>query len=163
MKTFLHFLPFISLFALASQPSAAIAREEIASVVREPHASSRSIEPGNALLTTASEKEERPVRIITKKSISGPAGSHTVRGALVTYTISAHIEGMEPISDFRLSSPIDPKAQYVSGSLRLNGNLLTDANDHDEGRASNQRIDVALAEAPAGSVYEVAYTVMITG
>ena len=132
-------------------------------MIAEPHASSRSIEPGNALQNTASEKEERHVRIITKKSISGPAGSHTVSGALVTYTISAHIEGKEPISDFRLSSPIDPKAQYVSGSLRLNGNLLTDANDHDEGRASNQRIDVALAEAPAGSVYEVAYTVMITG
>ena len=163
MSTIFTWLQMISLIALVSQPSAATAREKTASVVPDSRAHLRSIGLDNASVLSATEREGAHVRIITRKNITGPAGSHTVSGALITYTIVAHIEGKESISDLKLSAPIDQKAQYVSGSLRLNGNLLTDANDLDEGHASNQRVDVALAEAAAGSIYEVAYTVMIVG
>ena len=166
MRTFLNCSQFVLLTALAMQPSVVIAREDVATNFPDAATSSQithRTRASNAFTRSADEGEKANVRIMTRRSISGPAGSHAIIGAEVTYTIVAQIEGREPISDLKLSAPIDPKTQYVSGTLRLNGNLLTDANDRDEGHASNQRIDVALVEAPAGSMYEVVYTVMITG
>ena len=166
MRTFLNCPRFVLLTALAMQPSAVMAREDVATNFADAATSSQTTNrtrASNALTRSADGGEKANVRILTRRTISGPAGSHAIIGAEVTYTIVAQIEGMEPISDLKLSAPIDPKTQYVSGTLRLNGNFLTDASDRDEGHASNQRIDVALAEAPAGSIHEVSYTVMIVG
>jgi uncharacterized repeat protein (TIGR01451 family) len=91
-------------------------------------------------------------------------GARAVPGAAIDYVIEVLATGRGGARSALLADPIPANTRYVPGSLRLNGRVLTDEDDGDEGsyRAAVDEIAVALGELDVGDpARQIQFTVII--
>jgi hypothetical protein len=84
-----------------------------------------------------------------------------VAGTIVTYTLEARIGTGATARQARITDVIPVGANYLDGSLRLDGAPLTDADDGDAGRFANNAIEVELGDLAAQSSRTVTFQVRI--
>jgi uncharacterized repeat protein (TIGR01451 family) len=91
--------------------------------------------------------------VLTKSAIvSDPyGGTNPVPGAVVTYTIVAHVTGSGTAASLTVTDAFPTGTTYQASSLTLGGAVLTDAADSDAGTASTTGITVALGNVTGGS------------
>lgn len=108
------------------------------------HASQSALDSITASLAT--------VTLIKSAVITDQFGStNPLPGAVVTYTIVAHVSGSGTAGAIHVVDVIPIGTTYQPGTLALNGTSLTDAADSDAGMASSTGIDVALGNVTSGS------------
>lgn len=78
-------------------------------------------------------------------------GTNPVPGALVTYTIVAHVTGSGTAGSLTITDSFPAGTTYQASSLTLGGTALTDTADSDAGTASATGITVALGSVAGGS------------
>lgn len=89
-------------------------------------------------------------------------GTGAVKGSVATFTIEANVTGSGEVRNLTVTDPIPAGTTYAPGSLRLDGNPLTDAADGDAGTAANPSgINVRLGTAPAGTRRSISFNVVI--
>jgi len=84
-----------------------------------------------------------------------------VSGATIDFSITARVTGSGSIKALLVSDEVPGGTAFVPGSLRLDGQALTDAEDEDAGRADGREIHVAIASAAAGTARQIMYSVRI--
>lgn len=111
------------------------------------------------LLTTAVAS----VQLVKSVSLRDPfGGTGAVKGTVATFTIEANVTGSGEVRNLVITDPIPAGTTYAPGSLRLDGNPLTDAADSDAGTGSNAAgINVRLGTAAAGTRRSVTFNVVI--
>jgi len=104
--------------------------------------------------------------LLTKSAtvLDPSGGDRAVPGAEIVYTVQVVAEGTGPATEALFQDAIPNDTRYVSGSLRLNGAVLTDASDIDAGefeaQASAIIVDLGTL-APGDAVQQVQFTVTI--
>ena len=88
-------------------------------------------------------------------------GTQPVPGATVTFTITATVSGTGTADSLHVTDTIPVGTTYQTGTLRLDGSPLTDANDSDAGVASSSGIDVNLGNVTGGTSRNVSFDVKI--
>lgn len=89
-------------------------------------------------------------------------GTGAVKGTVATFTIEATVGGSGAVNNLTITDPIPTGTTYAPGSLRLDGNPLTDAADSDAGTGSNTSgINVRIGNAPAGTRRSVSFNVVV--
>lgn len=78
-------------------------------------------------------------------------GTNPVPGALVTYTIVAHVTGSGTAGGLAVTDAFPTGTTYQANSLTLGGTALTDTADSDAGTASATGISVTLGNVAGGS------------
>jgi uncharacterized repeat protein (TIGR01451 family) len=87
--------------------------------------------------------------------------ARAIKGATVTYTLAAKLAGEGVAHDLVVTDPIPPGSTYVPGSLRLNGESLTDSADADIGQAGAEGVVVRLGDVAAPALRTVTFQVLI--
>ncbi|ADH64645.1 conserved repeat domain protein [Allomeiothermus silvanus DSM 9946] len=88
-------------------------------------------------------------------SISGKPGE------VLEYCIAYRNQGTQAVTQVVITDPIPFFSAYVTGSLRLNGTILTDGADADAGEVSSGLVVVRVGSVSAGGQGEVCYRVKI--
>jgi len=88
-------------------------------------------------------------------------GAKPVPGAVVTYTITAAINGSGQANSLHVTDAIPTGTTYQPGTLKLDGNALTDASDADAGIAGSSGVDVNLGTVNGGTTKVVKFNVKI--
>ena len=85
-----------------------------------------------------------------------------VPGSIVTFTIVAEVSGSGSVSDLVVADIIPDGTTYVTGSLALDGDPLTDAAGDDAGEASDaDGITVDLGSVSAPATQSISFNVTI--
>lgn len=106
------------------------------------------------------------VALVKSATIADPAGgTRAVPGALINYQILVNVSGSGTARAFNIDDAIPANTTYLAGSLRLDGNALTDAADADFGEfqaGTAPRVRIALGDlTQASGAHTVAFTVTI--
>jgi uncharacterized repeat protein (TIGR01451 family) len=102
------------------------------------------------------------ITLVKSATVSDPFGGTTsVPGSIITYTLLATVTGNGSLSNVSITDPIPANAQYVAGSMTLQGATLTDAADADQGNFNGSRINVGLGNVPAGQTRTVTFRVRV--
>lgn len=102
------------------------------------------------------------VSLTKAASIADPfGGSQPVPGAVVTYTLTATVNGSGQVENLHVTDAYPAGTTYETGTLNLNAAALTDAADADAGTASGTGIDVNLGTVPGGTTKVVKFNVKI--
>lgn len=102
------------------------------------------------------------VTLLKWASVEDPfGGSAAVPGATVTYSIQTLVTGSADLSGLVVTDAIPARTTYRPGTLRRDGNALTDAADDDAGEASMAGIRVNLGTLAGGSSSTVSFSVSI--
>ncbi|MEP5727038.1 MAG: hypothetical protein ABJ311_11520, partial [Erythrobacter sp.] len=89
-------------------------------------------------------------------------GDGAVPGAVVTFTITANVEGSGSVDDLIITDAIPAGTTYNPGTLALEGSGLTDAVGDDAGDASNTTgITVDLGTVAGGTSQSITFDVTI--
>ncbi|HEX8388549.1 MAG TPA: hypothetical protein VF636_05995 [Sphingomonas sp.] len=88
-------------------------------------------------------------------------GARPLPGATVTYSLRATVNGTGTISNIRVADTIPAGTSYRAGTLRLDGQPLSDAVDGDAGNVSASGLAVALGDVAAGASRTVDFQVVI--
>jgi len=78
-------------------------------------------------------------------------GANPVPGAVVTYSIVAHVAGSGTVGGLTVTDAFPTGTTYQASSLTLGGTALTDTADSDAGTASATGITVTLGSVAGGS------------
>jgi uncharacterized repeat protein (TIGR01451 family) len=106
--------------------------------------------------------ESTSVSFVKSASVADPFGGTTQGpGAIVTYTLTATVNGTGSLSNLRIADPIPAGTTYKPGSLTLDAAPLTDAADLDAGSFGANAVAVALGTVAAGTVKTVTFQVKI--
>jgi uncharacterized repeat protein (TIGR01451 family) len=96
------------------------------------------------------------------QSVAAPDGStRPVRGAVITYTLTATFRDAAAVRDAAVSDPIPERTDYVVGSLTLDGVGLSDEADDDAGRFDGSAVRVALGSVSAPATHSIRFQVTI--
>lgn len=87
--------------------------------------------------------------------------ANAIPGATITYTLVFAVTGSGDLAGAQIVDPVPAGTSYVAGSLRLDGNSLTDASDADAGRFGSNQIEVALGTVSAPATHTVVFSVTI--
>lgn len=110
----------------------------------------------------ASGADQTSVTLEKSQKVEAPDGSdRPVHGALVVYTIDAHIAGTGAARGATIADPIPDGTDYVPGSLSLDGTKLSDAPDGDAGTITTAGVEVALGDVTAPATRTLSFTVKI--
>ena len=102
------------------------------------------------------------VALVKSASVRDPFGGNTiVPGSEITYTLVSTVSGNGSLNNLSINDPIPASAQYVAGSITLDGIALTDAADADRGNFNGTRISVGLGTVPSGQVNTVTFKVRV--
>ena len=102
------------------------------------------------------------VSLVKSASVVDPfGGSQPVPGAVVTYTLTATVNGSGQADALHVTDVIPAGTTYQAGTLTLDSAALTDANDVDAGQASASGVDVNLGTVAGGSSKVVKFNVKI--
>ncbi|MCL6568306.1 MAG: hypothetical protein K6T35_05370 [Meiothermus silvanus] len=82
-------------------------------------------------------------------------------GEVLEYCIAYRNQGTQAVTQVVITDPIPFFSAYVTGSLRLNGTILTDGADADAGEVSSGLVVVRVGSVSAGGQGEVCYRVKI--
>lgn len=88
-------------------------------------------------------------------------GTQPVPGAVITYSLVATVSGSGQADGLHVTDAIPAGTTYQAGSLKLQGAVLTDASDADQGVASASGIDVNLGTVAGGNTRTVSFNVKI--
>lgn len=91
------------------------------------------------------------------KLVDGHDRVTTAPGQPLDYTISFRNSGDIPARGVVLRDDMPDGLEYVAGTLRLGGRLLTDASDADEGSLAGRRLEVRVASVAIGELVEVSF------
>jgi len=89
-------------------------------------------------------------------------GQRPIRGARVRYTLVARAVGTSPVANVVLSDAIPEGAQYLPGTLTLDGSALSDGPDADPGQAGARGIVVNLAAPSPGARHTVTFDTLVS-
>ena len=84
-------------------------------------------------------------------------GSDPMTGSTISYTLSVSVTGGGTATGLVITDPIPANTTYRSGTLRLNGNLLSDVSDGDAGDVGITTVDtvtVTLGDVAGGSAVQ---------
>lgn len=99
--------------------------------------------------------------LVKSQSVLAPDGSASaVSGAVVTYTLAARFP-TTPTRAARIVDPIPAGVAYLPGSLTLDGETLTDADDADPGAVANGAVSVRLGDMTAAAVRTVSFKIRL--
>lgn len=102
------------------------------------------------------------VSLVKTAEVSDPFGGTTVvPGAIVTYTITASVDGSGSVDDLVVTDAYPTGTSYTAGTLTLDGTSLTDAAGDDAGAADASGISVDLGTVAGGSSAVVTFQVAI--
>ncbi|KSB87753.1 hypothetical protein AS593_00560 [Caulobacter vibrioides] len=87
--------------------------------------------------------------------------ARAVAGSTITYTLAASIQGRGVAQAVTVSDPIPAGATYVAGSLRLDGQALTDQSGDDAGELAGGAVSVRLGDVVAPAQRVVTFQVVI--
>ncbi len=94
------------------------------------------------------------------QSVASPGGgTRAVRGAIVTYTLTARFTRACAAVD--LSDTVPAGTRFVPGSIALDDQPLSDAADGDAGRLDGDTVRVALGDMTAGAVRTIRFNAII--
>lgn len=88
-------------------------------------------------------------------------GDQPVPGAVVTYTLVASVDGSSSVEGLTITDPVPDDTTYSNGTLTLDGGLLSDADDADEGTADANAISVILGTVSGGTSHTITFQVTI--
>ncbi|HEU4742490.1 MAG TPA: SdrD B-like domain-containing protein [Meiothermus sp.] len=80
---------------------------------------------------------------------------------VLEYCITYRNQGTQAVTQVVISDPIPFFSSYVTGSLRLNGTILSDGFDADAGEVSSGLVVIRVGNVSAGGRGEVCYRVQI--
>lgn len=75
-----------------------------------------------------------------------PEEPKTNKGAKIRYKLTVNVTGEATAEKVKIKDQIPAGTDYVSGTIRLNGNLLTDNEDNDSGKFTNGEVVVNLGD-----------------
>jgi uncharacterized repeat protein (TIGR01451 family) len=102
------------------------------------------------------------VNLIKAASIADTfGGTSAVPGSVVTFTITANIEGSGSVDNLVVTDSIPPGTSYNTGTLALNGSALTDVTGDDAGEASSTAVSIDLGTVAGGSSHAITFDVTI--
>lgn len=102
------------------------------------------------------------VDLVKAASVVDPfGGSDPVPGAIVTFTITANVQGSGSVDNLVVSDAIPTGTTYTPGTLELDGAALTDASGDDAGEASAAGISVDLGTVAGGTTQSITFDVTI--
>ena len=102
------------------------------------------------------------VALTKAQAVADPfGGTRVVPGSVVTYTLTATVNGSGSVAGLAISDAVPTGSSYVPGSITLGGTGRTDAADGDEARFDNRVVNVALGTVPAGQTRAVTFRVKI--
>lgn len=89
-------------------------------------------------------------------------GEAVVSGSVITYEIEAAVTGDEGgLTNLRVSDAIPEGTTYETGSMTLDGDSLTDADDTDEGEYDGDGIVVSLGDVAVGTTHVITFQVEV--
>lgn len=88
-------------------------------------------------------------------------GTRPLPGATVTYSLRATVNGTGTIQNIRIADVIPAGTGYKVGTLRLDGQSLSDAVDGDAGNVSTSGLAATLGDVAAGASRTVDFQVVI--
>ena len=106
----------------------------------------------SARLTSPSDTNLPPL-----KTVNDNSKSIVSVGTPFTYSITFRNSGDAPARSVVVTDNLQPKLEYVAGSLMLDGRSLTDAADTDEGEIQSRRLVVRLATVAAGQIVNISF------
>lgn len=102
------------------------------------------------------------VSLVKSATVLDPfGGSQPVPGAVVTYTLTATVNGTGQATNVHITDIIPVGTTYQAGTLTLDAAALTDTTDADAGTASASGVDVNLGTVAGGSTKTVTFGVKI--
>ncbi len=106
----------------------------------------------SAPLTSPSDTNLPPV-----KTVNDNTKSIVSVGTPFTYSITFRNSGDAVARSVVVTDNLQPKLEYVTGSLTLDGRSLTDIADSDEGDIQGRRLQVRLATVDAGQIVNISF------
>ena len=95
-------------------------------------------------------------------TVADPYGGTTQGpGAIITYTLTATVNGSGSLANVRVSDPIPAGTSYQAGSISLDSAALTDAADADAARFTGSGMEVGLGTLAAGDTRTISFKVKI--
>lgn len=92
------------------------------------------------------------VTLTKSATVADPyGGTNPVPGALVTYSILAHVTGSGTANSLQVTDSFPAGTTYQAGTMTLAGTVLTDVADGDAGTATQTGITVQLGNLVGGS------------
>ena len=102
------------------------------------------------------------INLVKSQSVTDPfGGSSAVPGAIITYTITANVNGSGSINNLVIGDTFPVGTTYSAGSIALDGAPLTDAAGDDAGEADSTGITVDLGNVAGGSDPAVSFDVIV--
>jgi uncharacterized repeat protein (TIGR01451 family) len=101
-------------------------------------------------------------RLPPLKLVEGVASTTAVFGQTLSYTVGFRNHGDVLARGVVFNDELPEGLEYIAGSLRLNGQPLTDADDGDMGRVTGRRIEIRKAEVAIGELVQVAFQARAT-
>ena len=102
------------------------------------------------------------VSFVKSQLVADPfGGSTTVPGSIITYTLSATVNGSGTLTALAIADAIPAGTTYVPGSLTLEAGALTDATDSDRGEFASTAVAVRPGDVLAGQTRTVTFKVIV--
>jgi uncharacterized repeat protein (TIGR01451 family) len=102
------------------------------------------------------------VSLVKSATILDPFnGTDALPGSTVTFTLIASVTGAGSVSGLVVSDDIPTGTTYVTSSMTLDGDALTDGSGDDEGEASSSAISVDLGTVDGGDSHTIEFSVTI--
>jgi uncharacterized repeat protein (TIGR01451 family) len=102
------------------------------------------------------------ISFVKSAAVTDPYGGTTKGpGSVITYTLSATVDGTGSLANLRVADAIPAGTTYEAGSITLEGAGLTDASDADAGAFTGTGIAVDLGDLAAGSTRTITFKVKI--
>ncbi|HKZ79139.1 MAG TPA: hypothetical protein VJ124_12615 [Pyrinomonadaceae bacterium] len=97
------------------------------------------------------------------KTVNGGSRAVISAGSPINYTISFRNSGDTPARRVAVTDDLPAELEYLANSLRLDNQILTDAQDADEGSVQGRQIIVRLAEVSPGQIVHVMFQARFGG
>ncbi|MDQ3255076.1 MAG: hypothetical protein M3R15_14430, partial [Acidobacteriota bacterium] len=124
--------------------------EDAGTIINAVGNSARLTDPNNAGLPPSKLVEDKERAI-------------TSAGQTLNYVIAFRNSGGTAARRVRMTDELPAGLKYIAGSLRLEGRVLSDADDADEGSIIGQRIEVRLNEVAVDAVVRIKFQARVTG
>jgi uncharacterized repeat protein (TIGR01451 family) len=102
------------------------------------------------------------VGLVKSATIVDPFGGTTaVPGSIITYRIVATVSGTGNMNGLGITDIVPAGTTYVTNSITLGGNGLSDNVDADAGNFTGNTVSVSLGTVPGGQTRTVTFQVRI--
>jgi len=102
------------------------------------------------------------VDLVKTQSVSDPfGGTSTVPGSVITYTITANVQGSGAVNGLVVSDAFPTGTSYSAETITLDGGALTDVSGDDAGEADASGITVDLGTVSGGTSQSISFDVTV--